>query len=539
VHIAASDIDDYAIDRLKLLPYSLADIGIEASTGRVVDFRCEKNLRWSKENQCAPLFFPSHFSSGFLEWPKGGIKKPNYFLITEETKKFLMPGDGFYTVVKRFSPKEETRRIVTAIYDPTRITTEFVAFENHLNVLHESGRCINEKLAKGLAVFLSSSLVDIYFRHFSGHTQVNATDLQMLKYPSRETLERIGSRIGEYFPNQKEIDELIEKELHAMAKLTSPDPVKAKVKKEESLLILKTLGFPRAQLNDRSALALLALLNMMPSHKWAQAEKPLMGITPIMTFCLQHYGVAYAPNTRETFRRQTMHQFVDAGLVIANPDDPKRPVNSPKCCYQIEPIAYELLKMFGKKEWDLHLREYLSRKGTLAKKYARAREMTKIPVQLSDGMKIDLTPGSHNELLRNVVMEFCPRFTPGGKVIYIGDTGGKWKHIDSLSFKELGLEVDSHGKMPDLMVYYTEKQWVVVIEVVTSHGPVDAKRRGELSKLFEHVKDKLVYVTAFQTKSFMAKYLSEISWETEVWVAENPDHLIHFNGKRFLGPYKD
>jgi len=539
VHIASSDIDDYAVERLKLLPCSLADLGIEASTGRVVDFRCEENLRWTSEKNCVPLLYPAHFNSGYLDWPKDGIKKPNYFLMTEKTRKLLMPGDGFYTLVKRFSPKEEPRRIVTAIFDPAKIATEYVAFENHLNVLHESGGGINEKLAKGLAVFLSSSLIDIYFRHFSGHTQVNANDLQMLRYPCRETLERIGGYIGDYFPDQKEIDELIEKEFQAMAKLKTPDPVKAKIKKEEALLILKTLGFPRAQLNDRSALTLLALLNMTPSKKWAQAENPLIGITPVMTFCLQHYGVAYAPNTRETFRRQTMHQFVDAALAIANPDDAERPVNSPKCCYQIEPSAYELLKMYGKKEWDSRLRDYLSRKGTLAKKYARDREMTKIPVQLPDGMKIELTPGSHNELLRSVVTEFCPRFTPGGKVIYIGDTGGKWKHADFSAFKGLGVEVDSHGKMPDLMIYYTEKQWVVVIEVVTSHGPVDAKRRGELSKLFEQVKDKLVYVTAFQTKSVMARYLSEISWETEVWVAENPDHLIHFNGKRFLGPYKD
>jgi len=537
VHIAANDIDDYAIDRLKSLPYSLAEIGIEASTGRVVDFRCKENVRWDKEGRCVPLLYPAHFSSGFLEWPKDTIKKPNYFVMTEEMGKFLMSGDGYYTVVKRFSPKEEVRRIVTAIYDPTRITAEYVAFENHLNVMHANGSGLSEKIAKGLAIFLSSTLVDIYFRHFSGHTQVNAADLQMLRYPSRETLEQIGGYVGDRFPNQKEIDDLIEKELHTMSNSTKHNPVKAKIKKEEALTILKTLGFPRAQLNDRSSLTLLALINMTPTKAWSLAEQPLMGITPIMTFCLEHYGVAYAPNTRETFRRQTMHQFVDAGLAVANPDDVKRPVNSPKCCYQIEPLAYELLKTYGTKEWDAHLRGYLSCKGTLAKKYARVREMTKIPVQLTNGTNVELTPGSHNELLRSVVMEFCPRFTPGGKVIYIGDTGGKWKYADIDTFKELGFKIDSHGKMPDLMIYYAEKQWVVLVEVVTSHGPVDAKRRGELSNLFEQVKDKLIYVTAFPTKSLMAKYLSEISWETEVWVAENPDHLIHFNGERFLGPY--
>jgi adenine-specific DNA-methyltransferase len=537
VHIAANDIDEYAIEKLQSLPYSLDEIGIEASTGRVVDFRCEDNLKWDRAKACVPLFYPAHFNAGFLEWPKQGIKKPNFFVKDEKTLRFLLPGNDYYVAVKRFSPKEEMRRIVTAIYDPTRITAEYVAFENHLNVLYASSGGLTEKLAKGLAVFLSSTLVDIYFRHFSGHTQVNASDLQMLKYPSREALERIGDHISETFPDQQEIDELIEKELHTMTNSNRSDPVKAKRKKEQATLILKTLGFPRAQLNDRSALTLLALLNMTPNKKWVKAEQPLMGITPIMTFCLEHYGVAYAPNTRETFRRQTMHQFVDAGLAVANPDDPNRPVNSPKCCYQIEPTAFELLKKYGTKEWDTNLSEYLNRKGTLATKYARVRKMSMIPVQLPDGMKVKLTPGSHNALLRNVVMEFCPRFTPAGKVIYMGDAGGKWKYVDSAMFKELGIDVDEHGKMPDLMVYYTEKQWVVVVEVVTSHGPVDPKRRGELSNLFTRVKDKLVYVTAFPTKSLMAKYLGEISWETEVWVAENPDHLIHFNGKRFLGPY--
>ena len=163
--------------------------------------------------------------------------------------------------------------------------------------------------------------------------------------------------------------------------------------------------------------------------------------------------------------------------------------------------------------------------------------MEMIPVTFSDSKKISLTPGKHNELIRDIIDEFAPRFAPGSKVIYVGDTGDKWGYFNNEELKELGVEVDSHGKMPDVVIYYPKKDWIILIEAVTSHGPVDGKRREELANLFRSAKGKLVYITAFPNRSVMASYLGVISWETEVWVAEAPTHLIHFNGIRFLGPY--
>lgn len=304
---------------------------------------------------------------------------------------------------------------------------------------------------------------------------------------------------------------------------------------EGALEILRALGLPRAQLNERSALCLLAILNLTAEKTWSEAENPLIGITPIMEFSRKHYGKVYAPNTRETFRRQTMHQFIDAGISLYNPDKPTRPVNSPKAVYQIEPEAMALIKLYDTSRWEPALKEYLATRQTLVERYAKEREQNKLPVQIAPGRQIMLSQGEHSELIKAIIEDFAPRYVPGGILIFAGDTGGKYFDEDLLS--NLGVTVDYHGKMPDVVIYYPEKDWLLLIESVTSHGPVDGKRHDELAKLFKDSTAGIVYVTAFPNRSVMARYLNVIAWETEVWVADAPSHLIHFNGVRFLGPY--
>lgn len=182
---------------------------------------------------------------------------------------------------------------------------------------------------------------------------------------------------------------------------------------------------------------------------------------------------------------------------------------------------------------------YLASVETLRKRYAREREMERIPLTLPGGISVSLSPGGQNVLIKEIVEELCPRFAPGGNVLYIGDTDDKWLCCDEQGFARLGVTVDKHGKMPDVVVHHVQKNWLLLIEAVTSHGPVDSKRRGELHKLFGQSTAGLVYVTTFQTRKAMVKYLSDISWETEVWVAESPSHMIHFNGDRFLGPHDE
>ncbi len=305
----------------------------------------------------------------------------------------------------------------------------------------------------------------------------------------------------------------------------------------DALQVLGELGMPRAQQNDRSALCLLVLLDLTQGESWAAAKNPLVGITPMMQFARDRYGKHYAPNTRETFRRQTMHQLVAAGIAIYNPDKPTRPVNSPKAVYQIEPDALKLLRTFGTAAWGKNLVAYLKNRTTLAARYAQAREMQKLPVRLATGETMHLSPGDHSELIKAIIEEFAPRFVPGGVLIYAGDTGEKWGYFDKELLAKLGVEVDGHGKMPDVVLYCLERGWLLLVESVTSHGPVNGKRHDELARLFARSEAGLVFVTAFPSRAIMTRYLAEIAWETEVWVADAPSHLIHFNGARFLGPY--
>jgi hypothetical protein len=306
-----------------------------------------------------------------------------------------------------------------------------------------------------------------------------------------------------------------------------------------ALQILEALGLPRPQRNERSALCLLALLNLTPKKIWGQAENPLIGITPMMEFSRKYYGRDYAPNTRETFRRQTIHQFVQAGIALYNPDRPDRPVNSPKAVYQVSHETLVLLKTFGSKEWEPSLKHYLSTNKTLSQIYAKERKQKLIPVRIAPGQEINISPGEHSELIKAIVENFALRFAPGAVLVYVGDTGEKWGYFNEKLLAKLGVTVDSHGKMPDVVLYYPKKDWLLLVESVTSHGPVDAKRHTELAQLFTGAKSGLVYVTAFPSRSVMTRYLGEIAWETEVWVADAPSHLIHFNGPRFLGPYSD
>lgn len=538
MHIVTSRFDQYVAERMQVFSNTLQDLEIEVSTGPIVDFRLLEHISEQPHAGGVPLIYPAHCKNHYVQWPLNGGRKPNMIADVDDVQKWLFP-NGCYALVRRFSAKEERRRIFAAIHEPEFISADKIGFENHLNVFHANHHGLAPEIAVGLAVYLSSTLVDAYFRLFNGHTQVNASDLRMLPYPDIEFLKNLGTSVVNHdFPAQDEIDRELERRIQSMAKISSPDPVKIKKRIDEAIKILAELGLPKAQQNERSALTLLALLNLKPTMPWKEAQAPLIGITPIMDFTREYYGKEYAPNTRETFRRLTMHQFVEAGIAVQNPDQPDRPVNSPNWCYQIESNTLALLKTFGGARWENSLTTYLQGRETLPKRYAREREMLLVPVTIGPKEKIQLTPGKHSELIKKVIEEFCPRFVPGGQIIYVGDTGSKWGYFDKLKLEKLEVNVGSHGKMPDVVIYNPKKNWLFLIEAVTSHGPVDSKRRIELEKLFKSAKAGLVYVTAFSTRTEMARYLVELSWETEVWVGEAPSHLIHFDGNKFLGPYE-
>lgn len=312
-----------------------------------------------------------------------------------------------------------------------------------------------------------------------------------------------------------------------------------KLRIKETIAVLTALQFGPKQRNETAAYTLLALLNLTPNVSWEDAQAPLRGITPIIEFIAKTYGVRYAPNTRETIRDDAVKFFVEAGLLLRNPDDLKRPTNSGKTVYQIEPSALALLRKVGTGEWQLALKKYLASREDLTKEIARTRHLPRVPVTLPDGTQVALSPGGQNPLIKAIIEHFCAIFAQGGVVLYIGDTENKFVHLETKHLAALGIELNSAAKIPDVIVHDNAKNWLLLIEAVTSAGPLDGKRRKELKELFAGCKAGLVFVTAFETRRDMQAFLSHIAWESEVWIAEDPDHMIHFNGERFLGPYPD
>ncbi|TKJ36954.1 MAG: SAM-dependent methyltransferase [Planctomycetes bacterium B3_Pla] len=210
IHLVLNDEDEDVMHRMQRFKTTLDELGIEVSTGRVVDFRAREHLRPQPETGTAPLVYPCNFEHGFIRWPAESDKKPNAIVSSEQTRDLMVPA-GYYVLTKRFSTKEERRRVVASIYDPERIQAPLVGFENHLNYFHAGGKGLSSNLAKGLAVYLNSTLFDRYFRLFSGHTQVNATDLRKMRYPTREQLAHIGSHVKNSIPEQEAVDLILEK----------------------------------------------------------------------------------------------------------------------------------------------------------------------------------------------------------------------------------------------------------------------------------------------------------------------------------------
>lgn len=214
IHIPSNNGHAAAKQTMDGLSASLASLGVTVSTGRIVDFRLKEALRKEPGHGTVPLLYPCHFNGGTVHWPKLEARKPNAILDNEETRPWLVPS-GVYLLTKRFTSKEERRRLVACMFDPDQVKTDWIGFENHLNYFHQEGHGLEKNLAAGLYAFLNSTVVDQYFRRFSGHTQVNATDLRTLAYPSRETLQAMGRTMMTLDLTQDEIDEVVTKHLHA------------------------------------------------------------------------------------------------------------------------------------------------------------------------------------------------------------------------------------------------------------------------------------------------------------------------------------
>ena len=286
---------------------------------------------------------------------------------------------------------------------------------------------------------------------------------------------------------------------------------------------------PKRQQSDICALTILGMAGIKKSSKWADASNEWMRIHDIIGFANSHYDVSYAENSRETFRKQALHHFRTAAIV----EDNGMSTNSPNYRWRLTDEFVNVLREIGKATEKLH--EFKKNHASLMDIYASKKEMTKMPVKIN-GKDFTFSAGRHNQLQKAIIEEFAPRFAPNAECLYVGDTVQKDLVKREERLKELGFKISVHDKMPDVVLYREDKHWIYFIEAVTSVGPVDPKRIQEISLMTQDVSAGRIYVTAFLDFKTYKRFSQELAWETEVWIADMPNHMIHLNGDKFLGP---
>jgi type II restriction enzyme len=319
-------------------------------------------------------------------------------------------------------------------------------------------------------------------------------------------------------------------------------------KLKEALQLLSDLGLPEKQQNDRSALSLLALANIKKTTKWADATQISMSIAGskdgqgkyprVMQFINKNYSAVrtYKENSRESFRDETIKPFVQAGICEHNPEEPGLSPNSKNNHYRLTIEVLKVIRSFGSSGYASELSEFKKVVGTLSDKYAKARNLLKVPIKFSDGQEFQFAPGAHNELQAAIIKDFAATFAHDSVVVYIGDTADRGAKMDKTLLLELNIPIGLDSKLPDVILYDRSRDWLFLIEAFTSVGPMSPQRIIDLEKLLSKCKSGKIYVTAFPNKAIFRSRVAEIAWETEVWIADNPTHLIHFNGDKFLGP---
>jgi adenine-specific DNA-methyltransferase len=520
---------------------SLEKYGFQVSTGRVVPFRAKGLLkeRTNRGNGSVPLLWMQNVKPYRVEHPLIGFDKPQ--AISTNDPSLLMPNAN-YVLSRRFSAKEDKRRLVSAPFIGERFDYEQIGFENHLNVIFKKKGLLSAPEAIGLSALLNSAIIDRYFRIVNGNTQVNAAELRIMPIPPQEIVKNIGEKIQKIqVDTQEEIERIVFSTLWESNLLTEEFPMIQETritmgKIEQAQEILEALGLPSAQQNEISALTLLVLAQLSEGTPWKNANRENLRVHDILGEIKRRYGREYAENSRETIRRRVLHQFEQAGIVIRNMDDPERPTNSGLNNYVLSDLVLDTIRSYGSSKWRVKSRNFIDQQGRLVDVYQKAREQTKIPLQAAEGKIYKLSPGRHNKLEVAIVEEFGPRFAAGAKLIYLSDTAKKTLVLDKEAFAKLGVSVSEHGKFPDVILYDTKKKWLFLIEAVTAHGPISPKRQIELKELFKKCRAGKVFVTAFLDLITYKKYANDIAWETEVWIAEMPSHLIHYNGDKFLGP---
>ena len=302
-------------------------------------------------------------------------------------------------------------------------------------------------------------------------------------------------------------------------------------KLEEARSILSALEVPAKQQNGMCCCVLLAMAGITEEQRWTSATNNWIRIHDVIAFASDNYGITYAENSRETIRKQAMHHFRNAAFI----EDNGKATNSPNYRYRLTDEMLNLIQSYGSHEWSKNLAIFLNNHETLISLYTSKRTVRKMPVKIN-GSEFTFSPGRHNQLQRAIIEEFVPRFAPDSECLYVGDTIEKDLVKNEEKLRKLGFSITLHDKMPDVVLYSTEKNWLYFIEAVTSVGPMEPKRIKEIEEMTEDVTAGKIYVTAFLDFKTFKKFSESLAWETEAWIADMPDHMIHLNGDKFLGP---
>ena len=300
---------------------------------------------------------------------------------------------------------------------------------------------------------------------------------------------------------------------------------------EETREFLQMIGMPKAQQADICCYVILAMAGVKPDMSWSETTNEWIRIHDIIQFVNTFYDMSYAENSRETFRKQALHRFRTAALI----EDNGKATNSPNYRYRLTEETVEMLRTMGTPAWKTSVKRFLYYHEKLIDLYASKKKMTIMPVNIN-GESFKVSTGKHNELQKAIIEEFAPRFAPNSECLYVGDTIEKdlVKNVEKL--KELGFEITLHDKMPDIVLYRKDKDWIYFVESVTSVGPMDPNRILEITEMTKDVTAGKIFVTAFLDFKTYKKFAEDLAWETEVWIAEMPEHMIHLNGDRFMGP---
>lgn len=304
-------------------------------------------------------------------------------------------------------------------------------------------------------------------------------------------------------------------------------------KLDEAKQILKDIGMPTKQQNDNCGFSLLALAKLSEKSSWNDSTKNWLRIHDIIQYTNNTFNKNYKENTRESFRKSALHHFRNAGIIIDSASD----TNSGKYSYCITDEFLSLIKTYNTPAYKNELSNFLSNHETLIKIYASKKEVTKIPIKIN-GIDFLLSGGAHNELQKDIILEFASRFAQNSICLYLGDTTKKDLINDTEALNKLGFSINVHNKMPDVILYKKDSNWLYFIEAVASSGPMTPERIMDIEKMTENVNAGKIYVTAFPDFKMFKKWSESLAWETEVWISEMPDHMIHLNGDKFLGPRK-